>query len=136
MEAAHRFRPGECAQGIAEGFGDDLREQLAWSLAALIAGLPVWALIWRRAQGMAEREAVFHLYFRKHPFGGGYTVAAGLEQVVEYLQARGVDASRFDVTSMGEEMPAVPGDNEGAWAQNRRAEFEVVAGALTNPGVN
>ncbi|WP_276497395.1 nicotinate phosphoribosyltransferase [Pontibacter litorisediminis] len=38
-------------------------------------------------QGMAEREAVFHLYFRKHPFGGGYTVAAGLEQVVEYLQA-------------------------------------------------
>ncbi|PTX21231.1 nicotinate phosphoribosyltransferase [Pontibacter mucosus] len=37
-------------------------------------------------QGMAEREAVFHLYFRKHPFGGGYTVAAGLEHVVEYLQ--------------------------------------------------
>ncbi|WP_266204671.1 nicotinate phosphoribosyltransferase [Pontibacter kalidii] len=37
--------------------------------------------------GMAEREAVFHLYFRKHPFGGGYTVAAGLEHVVEYLQA-------------------------------------------------
>ncbi|AKD03821.1 nicotinate phosphoribosyltransferase [Pontibacter korlensis] len=38
-------------------------------------------------QGMAEREAVFHLYFRKHPFGGGYTVAAGLEHAVEYLQA-------------------------------------------------
>ncbi|MCX2740994.1 nicotinate phosphoribosyltransferase [Pontibacter anaerobius] len=40
---------------------------------------------WKK--GMAEREAVFHLYFRKHPFGGGYTVAAGLEHVVEYLQA-------------------------------------------------
>ncbi len=38
-------------------------------------------------QDMAEQEAVFHLYFRKNPFGGGYTVAAGLEQVVEYLQA-------------------------------------------------
>lgn len=68
-----------------------------------------------------------------------YNLALGQRRaaaVVEYLQARGVDAARFDVTSMGEEMPAVPGDSEGAWAQNRRAEFEVVAGALTNPGVN
>ena len=68
-----------------------------------------------------------------------YNLALGQRRaaaVVEYLQARGVDASRFDVTSMGEEMPAVPGDNEGAWAQNRRAEFEVVAGELVNPGVN
>ncbi|WP_242916927.1 nicotinate phosphoribosyltransferase [Pontibacter liquoris] len=37
-------------------------------------------------QGMAEQEAVFHMYFRKNPFGGGYTVAAGLEYVVHYLQ--------------------------------------------------
>jgi len=37
-------------------------------------------------QGMTERKAVFHLYFRKNPFGGGYTVAAGLEQAIEYLQ--------------------------------------------------
>ncbi|WP_018478960.1 nicotinate phosphoribosyltransferase [Pontibacter roseus] len=36
--------------------------------------------------GMAEREAVFHLYFRKNPFQGGYTIAAGLEHAVEYLQ--------------------------------------------------
>lgn len=37
-------------------------------------------------QGMAEQEAVFHLYFRKNPFKGGYTIAAGLEHAVEYLQ--------------------------------------------------
>lgn len=37
-------------------------------------------------EGIAEREAVFHLYFRKAPFKGGYTVAAGLAHVVEYLQ--------------------------------------------------
>jgi hypothetical protein len=35
-------------------FGNDLREQLAWTLSALIAGLPIWALSWRRAQGSAE----------------------------------------------------------------------------------
>ena len=32
------------------------------------------------------REAVFQLYFRRHPFGGHYTVAAGLAQVIAYLQ--------------------------------------------------
>lgn len=36
--------------------------------------------------GRAEHEAVFHLFFRKPPFGGGYTVACGLEPVIEWLQ--------------------------------------------------
>ena len=35
---------------------------------------------------MHEREAVFHLYFRKAPFQGGYAVAAGLALAVDYLQ--------------------------------------------------
>ena len=36
--------------------------------------------------GKAEKEAVFHLFFRKLPFGGGYAVAAGLGDVVEWLK--------------------------------------------------
>ena len=36
--------------------------------------------------GMPDREAVFHLFFRNHPFQGGYTIAAGLGAVVEYLR--------------------------------------------------
>ncbi|MBG8555231.1 nicotinate phosphoribosyltransferase [Hymenobacter guriensis] len=36
-------------------------------------------------QGLQDREAVFHLYFRKAPFGGGYAVAAGLAYVVDFL---------------------------------------------------
>jgi len=38
-------------------------------------------------EGMADREAAFHLVFRKNPFDGGYAVACGLAQVVEYLTA-------------------------------------------------
>src|SRR5687768_18510825 len=36
--------------------------------------------------GVAEREAVFCLQFRKNPFGGGYTIACGLQNAVEYLE--------------------------------------------------
>jgi nicotinate phosphoribosyltransferase len=34
----------------------------------------------------AEQEAVFHLYFRKNPFDGGYAVCAGLDYAIHYLQ--------------------------------------------------
>jgi len=36
-------------------------------------------------QGMQDREAVFHLYFRRPPFEGGYAVAAGLAYAVDFL---------------------------------------------------
>lgn len=40
---------------------------------------------WR--SGTAGREAVFQLFFRRHPFGGGFTVACGLATAVEYLES-------------------------------------------------
>lgn len=36
--------------------------------------------------GKAEQEAVFHLFFRKLPFAGGYAIAAGLGDVVKWLE--------------------------------------------------
>lgn len=36
--------------------------------------------------GRAEEEAVFYLYYRKNPFQGTYTIAAGLGLVIEFLQ--------------------------------------------------
>lgn len=45
--------------------------------------------------GRAEEEAVFHLFFRKNPFKGGYTVACGLSHIIDYLQGL-----RFDATDL------------------------------------
>ena len=36
--------------------------------------------------GTAEREAVFHLTFRKPPFGGGYAIASGIAPALDYLR--------------------------------------------------
>ena len=36
--------------------------------------------------GMREVEGAFHLSFRRSPFGGGYALAAGLEEVIRYIE--------------------------------------------------
>jgi len=33
-----------------------------------------------------HKEAVFNLFFRKQPFGGGFTIASGLQDAIEYLE--------------------------------------------------
>ncbi|MFV9511044.1 nicotinate phosphoribosyltransferase [Tepidibacillus sp. LV47] len=35
---------------------------------------------------LLDKEVVFDVYFRKNPCGSGYSIFAGLEQVVEYIQ--------------------------------------------------
>ena len=50
--------------------------------------------------GRADQQAVFNLFFRSHPFGGGYTVAAGLGHVLEFLD--GLRFDEGDVAYLGE----------------------------------
>jgi len=49
---------------------------------------------WR--SGKAGDEAAFHLLFRENPFGGGYTIAAGLETAIRYLDRLRFDQSDLD----------------------------------------
>jgi peptidoglycan-associated lipoprotein len=67
-----------------------------------------------------------------------YNLALGNRRAAaakRYLENKGVDASRIEVVSYGEERPLNPGHDETAYAQNRRDEFEVTAGGnnLTAP---
>lgn len=57
-----------------------------------------------------------------------YNLALGerrANSVKNYLVALGVSSSRINTISYGKERPAVPGSNETAWAQNRRAVTKV-----------
>lgn len=63
-----------------------------------------------------------------------YNLALGqrrAETVLNYLTNYGIDAGRIQTLSYGEERPAVEGETESAWAQNRRAEFALVGGEIT-----
>lgn len=60
-----------------------------------------------------------------------YNLALGnrrAQSAKQYLVSHGIDASRIETQSWGEERPLVDGHDESAWSQNRRAEFEVTSG--------
>ena len=62
-----------------------------------------------------------------------YNLALGQRRAAaakRYLTQRGIDAGRIDVISYGEERPVAQGDDESAFSQYRRAEFEITAGGL------
>jgi len=46
--------------------------------------------------GFANKEAVFHLFFRTLPFKGGFAVAAGLESLIDYLENFSFDSSDIE----------------------------------------
>jgi peptidoglycan-associated lipoprotein len=55
-----------------------------------------------------------------------YNLALGqrrAEAVVKSLTLLGADATQLEAVSFGKERPAVQGENEEAWAKNRRAEL-------------
>lgn len=54
-------------------------------------------------QGKQNDEAVFDLFIRKNPFEGGYTVACGLEQVIDYIE--NLHFTEEEVRKLGENHP-------------------------------
>jgi len=58
-----------------------------------------------------------------------YNLALGERRAtsaLQYLITLGVQPERLSIVSYGKEKPAVQGNDEAAWAKNRRAEFVLV----------
>ena len=67
-----------------------------------------------------------------------YNMALGQRRAASakrYLTQHGIPTARIETVSFGEERPAVQGTDEASMAQNRRSEFEIIAGGdnLTVP---
>jgi peptidoglycan-associated lipoprotein len=63
-----------------------------------------------------------------------YNLALGQRRaatVKRYLIDHGIADARIETISYGEERPVAQGSDEAAYAQNRRAEFEITAGGQT-----
>ena len=46
--------------------------------------------------GLENKEAVYHLFFRKKTFGGGFTIAAGLEYAIDFINNFRFEQSDLD----------------------------------------
>lgn len=60
-----------------------------------------------------------------------YNMALGQRRAASakrYLTQHGIDQGRIETVSFGEERPVASGTDEESMAQNRRAEFEIIAG--------
>ncbi|MEX2181779.1 MAG: peptidoglycan-associated lipoprotein Pal [Gemmatimonadaceae bacterium] len=61
-----------------------------------------------------------------------YNIALGQRRAAaakRYLVDQGIAENRIETVSYGEDRPAAMGSMESAWSQNRRSEFEMIAGA-------
>lgn len=119
-EAMERARAALTATVYFDYDASELRED---SRASLDARLPV-----------LRANTAIRLMIAGHTDDRGsseYNLALGQRRaasVRRYLVDRGIAESRLEIVSFGEERPAVSGGGEAAWAQNRRAEFEITAG--------
>ena len=60
-----------------------------------------------------------------------YNMALGQRRAAaakRYLTQHGIAATRVETVSFGEEHPAATGNDEASMSQNRRGEFEIIAG--------
>jgi nicotinate phosphoribosyltransferase len=73
--------------GRSQGSGEDHMRACGWQVSpGLFTDLYQLTMAygyWKA--GVSEMEACFHLYFRENPFDGGYALACGLEQAIDYL---------------------------------------------------
>jgi len=126
-EAAERARALAAARAILEEmvFFDydksDIRNDAADALRRKADVLRASPQVQFRIEGHADERGSTE-----------YNIALGnrrAESVRQFFAGFGLAESRFSIISYGEERPLDTGSSESSWARNRRAQFQVTAGA-------
>ena len=106
-----------------------INEDIFFDFDSSTLGPKAQAILKAKAEWMA-RNPHLNIVIEGHCDNRGtteYNLALGerrAESVKRYLQDLGISESRIRTISYGEERPLARGDNEEAWAKNRRAHFE------------
>ncbi|MFZ6664847.1 nicotinate phosphoribosyltransferase [Peijinzhouia sedimentorum] len=77
----------------------------------------------------ADQKGVFHLFFRKNPFAGGYTIACGLEYVIDYIENFSFQPSDLDYLRNQTDASGLPVFDEGfiEYLENLRFTCDIKA---------
>lgn len=100
------------------------------------------ATVLRRKADVLRASPTVQLRIEGHADERGsteYNIALGnrrAESVRQFLVGFGLAEGRFSIISYGEERPLERASTEAAWARNRRAQFQITAGAdaINPPG--
>jgi peptidoglycan-associated lipoprotein len=139
-EEARRAEAERNASGAADALRNDMTAMIHFDYNVADIRTQDQAALDRKAAIMNANSAL-RVRISGHADERGsdeYNLALGNRRAASakrYLMNRGVDGSRIDVISFGEERPIAMGGTEEAFAQNRRDEFEMTAGgdALVAP---
>ena len=144
IDAENRRRADEEARRRAEADSASRASQVMTDLRAMINFDYNDATIRSTDQATLDRKAAImqanpglRIRISGHADERGsdeYNLALGMRRAAAaklYLTQRGIDASRIETVSYGEERPVCQEHDESCWAKNRRAEFAVLAGDVT-----
>ena len=120
------FSGADCESRLARNFVENTTDTVFFALDSSKLSEEAQAALDTQVEWLKDHENV-RVIVQGHCDERGtreYNLALGERRanaVKNYLVSQGVAADRISVISYGKERPAVLGNNEAAWAQNRRA---------------
>jgi peptidoglycan-associated lipoprotein len=92
---------------------------------------------WTRRRQFSRRTLASRIRIAGHTDSRGsdeYNLALGQRRAAaakRYLTDRGIDGSRVEIVSFGEERGTCTEESDSCWSRNRRDEFEITGGDIT-----
>ena len=132
MSESSLFGGSECESKMARDFMENAEDRVFFAFDSSAISLDAAEVLDTQVKWLKDHEEVKVVVQGYCDERGTreYNLALGERRanaVKQYLVSKGIAADRISVISYGKERPAVLGNNEAAWAQNRRAVTVVKA---------